>query len=362
MLFQAFDSPSLQLKNRVVMAPLTRSRAVENNTPNELMAQYYAQRAGAGLIVTEGTSPSPNGLGYARIPGLFNAEQVAGWRRVTDAVHAQGAKIFVQLMHTGRVTHAANLPAGAKVVGPTAAALTGEMYTDVQGMQPHTTPQAMSATDIQRATEEYVHAARLAIEAGFDGVELHAANGYLPEQFLNANVNTRDDAYGGSAEKRNRFVLELARATVAAIGAGRVGIRVSPYGVFNGTGAFDGVEEQYLALAGELGALKLAYLHLVDHSSMGAPEVPAAFKARLRSTFGGNFIASGGLDRHSAEQVLNDGRGDLVAFGRAWLANPDLIERMQAGLALNAADPATFYTPDAKGYIDYPRAEAVATA
>lgn len=362
MLFQAFDSPSLQLKNRVVMAPLTRSRAVENNTPNELMAQYYAQRAGAGLIVTEGTSPSPNGLGYARIPGLFNAEQVAGWRRVTDAVHAQGAKIFVQLMHTGRVTHAANLPAGAKVVGPTAAALAGEMYTDVQGMQPHTTPQAMSATDIQRATEEYVHAARLAIEAGFDGVELHAANGYLPEQFLNANVNTRDDAYGGSAEKRNRFVLELARATVAAIGAGRVGIRVSPYGVFNGTGAFDGVEEQYLALAGELGALKLAYLHLVDHSSMGAPEVPAAFKARLRSTFGGNFIASGGLDRHSAEQVLNDGRGDLVAFGRAWLANPDLIERMQAGLALNAADPATFYTPDAKGYIDYPRAEAVATA
>jgi len=362
MLFQAFTSPALQLKNRVVMAPLTRSRAVEKNTPNELMAEYYAQRAGAGLIITEGTSPSPSGLGYPRIPGLFNAEQVAGWRRVTEAVHAKGAKIFVQLMHTGRVTHVANLPAGAKVVGPVASALAGEMYTDAHGMQPHTPPQAMSTTYIQQAADEYVHAARLAVEAGFDGVELHAANGYLLEQFLNANVNTRDDAYGGSAEKRNRFVLEVARATVAAIGAERVGIRVSPYGVFNGTGAFDGVDEQYLALARELGALKLAYLHLVDHSSMGAPEVPATFKAKLRSAFGGNFIASGGLDRHSAEQVLKDGRADLVAFGRAWLANPDLIERMKAGLALNAPDPSTFYTPDAKGYTDYRRAEAVAAA
>jgi N-ethylmaleimide reductase len=362
MLFQTFTSPSLQLKNRVVMAPLTRSRAVERNTPNALMAHYYAQRAGAGLIITEGTSPSPNGLGYARIPGLFNAEQVAGWRRVTDAVHAQGAKIFVQLMHTGRVAHQANLPAGAKVVGPTAQPLAGEMFTDSQGMQPHTPPQAMSADDIAQATAEYVRAAQLAIEAGFDGVELHAANGYLLEQFLNANVNTRDDAYGGTADKRNRFVLEVARATSAAIGAARVGIRLSPYGVFNSTGAFDGVEPQYLALAQELGALKLAYLHLVDHSSMGAPEVPAAFKAKLRTAFGGSFIASGGLDRHSAEQVLKEGRGDLVAFGRAWLANPDLIERMQAGLALNAPDPATFYTPGAKGYTDYPHAKAIEPA
>ena len=248
------------------------------------------------------------------------------------------------------------------MVGPTAQPLAGEMYTDSQGMQPHTPPQAMNAEDIAQATGEYVRAAQLAIEAGFDGVELHAANGYLLEQFLNANVNTRDDAWGGSADKRNRFVLDVARATVAAIGAARVGIRVSPHGVFNGTGAFDGVEEQYLALAHALGALKLAYLHLVDHSSMGAPEVPAAFKAKLRAAFGGSFIASGGLDRNSAEQVLKEGRGDLVAFGRAWLANPDLIERMQAGLALNAPDAATFYTPGAKGYTDYERAEAVATA
>jgi N-ethylmaleimide reductase len=362
MLFQAFTSPSLQLKNRVVMAPLTRSRAVEKNTPNELMARYYAQRAGAGLIITEGTSPSPNGLGYARIPGLFNAEHVAGWRRVTDAVHAQGAKIFVQLMHTGRVSHLANLPAGGKVVGPVASALAGEMYTDSQGMQPHSTPQAMSAEDIAQATGEFVHSARLAVEAGFDGVELHAANGYLLEQFLNDNVNTRDDAYGGAADQRNRFVLEVARATVAAIGAARVGIRLSPYGVFNGTGAYDGVDAQYLALARELGALKLAYLHLVDHSSLGAPEVPAAFKAGLRTAFGGSFIASGGLDRGSAEQLLKERNGELVAFGRAWLANPDLIERMQAGLPLNVPDPSTFYTPGAKGYTDYPRAEAEAEA
>jgi N-ethylmaleimide reductase len=344
------------------MAPLTRSRAVEANTPNDLMAEYYGQRAGAGLIITEGTSPSPNGLGYARIPGLFNAAHVAGWRKVTNAAHAGGAKIFVQLMHTGRVSHVANLPAGAKVVGPVAVALEGPIYTDAQGMQPHSTPHAMTADDIQHAIGEFVSAARLAIEAGFDGVELHAANGYLLEQFLNANVNTRTDGYGGSADKRNRFVLEVARATIAAIGAERVGIRVSPYGAFNNTGAFDGVDEQYLTLARELGALKLAYMHLVDHSSMGAPEVPAAFKAKLRAAFGGTFIASGGFDRASAEAALKDGRGDLVAFGRAWLANPDLIERMKAGIKLNDPDPSTFYTPGAKGYTDYPRADGAAQA
>ncbi|MCU0938350.1 MAG: alkene reductase [Burkholderiaceae bacterium] len=362
MLFEPFASPALKLKNRVVMAPLTRSRAVEANTPNDLMAEYYGQRAGAGLIVTEGTSPSPNGLGYARIPGLFNAAHVTGWRKVTDAVHASGARIFVQLMHTGRVSHVANLPAGAEVVGPVATALEGPMYTDAHGMQPHSTPRAMTEADIAHAVNEYVNAARLALEAGFDGVELHAANGYLLEQFLNANVNTRSDAYGGSAEKRNRFVLEVARATVAAVGAERVGIRVSPYGAFNNTGAFEGVDEQYLALARGLGALKLAYLHLVDHSSMGAPEVPATFKASLRSAFGGTFIASGGFDRASAEQALKEGRGDLVAFGRAWLANPDLIERMKAGIKLNDPDPSTFYTPGAKGYTDYPRAAGAAQA
>ncbi|MBC8732292.1 alkene reductase [Paraburkholderia sp. UCT2] len=359
MLFEPFTSPSLSLKNRVVMAPLTRNRAVDANTPNDLAAEYYTQRAGAGLIIAEGTSPSPNGLGYPRMPGLFNAAHVAGWHKVTDGVHAQGARIFVQLMHAGRVSHVANLPAGAEVVGPVALALEGEIYTDAHGMQPHSTPRAMTEADLAHAVSEYVNAARLALEAGFDGIELHAANGYLLDQFLNANVNTRTDAYGGSAGNRNRFVLEVARATAAEIGAARVGIRLSPYGVFNNTGAFNGLEEQYLTLARELGALKLAYLHLVDHSAMGAPEVPAAFKTGLRAAFGGTFIASGGFfDRESAEKALRDGHGDLVAFGRAWLANPDLIERMKAGIKLNDPDPSTFYTPGAKGYTDYPRADA----
>ena len=233
-------------------------------------------------------------MGYARIPGLFTPAHVAGWRLTTDAVHAHGGRIFVQLMHTGRASH-----------------------------------------------------------VGFDGIELHGANGYLIEQFLNPNLNTRTDGYGGSAAARNRFAIEVARATVAAIGADRVAIRLSPYGAFNEMGAFADVEPQFLALVRELGALGLVYLHLVDHSSMGAPAVPAAFKTALRQAFGGTFIASGGLDRDKAEQVLASGDADLVAFGRPALANPDLVERLQQHLALNAPDFATFYTPGEKGYTDY---------
>lgn len=356
MLFDPYPSPALRLKNRIVMAPMTRNRAIEANTPNALMAEYYAQRAGAGLIVTEGTSPSPNGLGYPRIPGLFNDAQVAGWRLVTDAVRAQGAKIFVQLMHTGRIGHPANLPAGARVLGPAAAPCSGQMYTDALGLQPHPAPQPMSVEDIKAAIAEFAHAATLAVQAGFDGIELHAANGYLLEQFLNANVNTRTDDYGGSAANRLRLVLEVARATVEAIGPQRVGIRLSPFGVFNDTGSFDGVEDQYLVLARELSALRLVYLHLVDHSALGAPEVPAAFKARLQTAFAGTFIASGGFDHERAERVLAEGRADLVAFGRPWIANPDLVERMRDGIALATPDPATFYSPGTAGYTDYPRA------
>jgi N-ethylmaleimide reductase len=356
MLFDPYPSPALRLKNRIVMAPMTRNRAIEANTPNALMAEYYAQRAGAGLIVTEGTSPSPNGLGYPRIPGLFNDAQVAGWRLVTDAVRAQGAKIFVQLMHTGRIGHPANLPAGARVLGPAAAPCSGQRYTDALGLQPHPAPQPMSVDDIKAAIAEFAHAATLAVQAGFDGIELHAANGYLLEQFLNANVNTRTDDYGGSAANRLRLVLEVARATVEAIGPQRVGIRLSPFGVFNDTGSFDGVEDQYLVLARELSALRLVYLHLVDHSALGAPEVPAAFKARLQTAFAGTFIASGGFDHERAERVLAEGRADLVAFGRPWIANPDLVERMRDGIALATPDPATFYSPGTAGYTDYPRA------
>jgi len=354
MLLEPFKLRSLQLGNRAVMAPMTRSRAVEANTANALMAEYYAQRASAGLIVTEGTSPSPNGLGYARIPGLYNDAQVRGWRLVTDAVHAKGGKIVVQLMHTGRVTHVANLPPGAEVLGPMGVACPGEMYTDSKGMQPHSTPRAMTEADIAHAVGEYANAARLAIEAGFDGIELHAANGYLIEQFLNPNVNQRTDAYGNGIAGRNRFAIEVARAAAQAIGADRVGIRLSPHGVFNGTGAFDDVEAQFLALTRELSALKLMYLHVLDHSAMGAPPVPAALKKQLRDNFDGAFILAGGFDGASAEGALAEGQADLIAFARAFLANPDLVQRLRLGAALNAPDMATFYTPGAKGYTDYP--------
>lgn len=354
MLFDAYSRGALKLNNRTVMSPMTRSRAVDANTPNVLMAEYYGQRATAGLIITEGTSPSPNGLGYPRIPGLYNADQVRGWKLVTDAVHAKGGKIFVQLMHTGRVTATGNLPAGAEVVGPTTEVCPGEMYTDAKGMQPHSPPRATTREDIAKAVAEYAQSGRLAIEAGFDGVELHAANGYLIEQFLNANVNRRTDEYGGSIEGRNRFALEVARATVAAIGAQRVGIRLSPYGAFNSTGAYADVDAQFVALTKALSALGLAYLHMLDHSAMGAPAVPAGLKAQLRAEFNGTFILAGGFDANSAETALAAKHADLIAFGRPFLANPDLVARMKAGAALNAPDMGTFYLPGPKGYTDYP--------
>ncbi len=358
MLFEPFQLRNVQLANRLVMSPLTRSRAVHDNTANALMATYYAQRAGAGLIITEGTSPSPNGLGYARIPGLFNARHLAGWKLVTDAVHAKGGRIVVQLMHTGRVSHQANLPAGAQVLGPSTQPCPGEMWTDAQGSQPYTAPRAMTSDDIAAAVGEYVQAARLAMEAGFDGVELHAANGYLLEQFLNANINRRTDGYGGTPEGRNRLVLEVAAAVAQAIGADRVGIRLSPYGVFNGAGAFAGVDEQYLALTRELSELGLMYVHVLDHSALGAPAVPDGLKAAMREAFKGPFIAAGGFDKAQAEQALTSGRADLIAMGRPFLANPDLVERLRQGSPLNAVDPQTFYTPGEKGYTDYPALHA----
>ena len=354
MLFDKFTARSLPLANRMVMAPLTRSRATPQHLPNALMATYYGQRATAGLIITEGTSPGPNGLGYPRIPGLYDVAQADAWKASTTAVHEQSGKIFVQLMHCGRVAHVANLPAGAEVLGPSSTVCPGEMFTDTLGMQPHSPPRAMTDDDLKQVIDEYVAAAKLALDAGFDGVELHGANGYLIEQFLNPLVNLRTDGYGGSNERRNRLALEIARATVAAIGRDRVGIRLSPYGVFNGTGAFPEMEAQYLTLVDALSAMGLLYLHLVDHSSMGAPPVPADFKLKLRDGFNGLFILSGGFDHARAEQALADKRGDLVAFGRPFLANPDLVARMRQDAPLNAPDEATFYTPGAKGYTDYP--------
>jgi N-ethylmaleimide reductase len=354
MLFEPIFARSLRLANRMVMAPLTRSRATPQHVPNALMATYYGQRATAGLLITEGTSPSPNGLGYPRIPGLFNVAQVEAWKATTTAVHEQGGKIFVQFMHCGRVAHVDNLPAGAEVLGPSSEVCPGEMYTDTQGLQPYSPPRAMTGDDIAHVIDEHVAAAKLAVDAGFDGVELHGANGYLIEQFLNPRVNRRSDGYGGSNERRNRLALEIARGTVAAIGRDRVGMRLSPYGVANGTAEFPEVRAQYLELVHSLSALGLLYLHLVDHSSMGTPPVPADFKLQLRAGFDGLFILSGGFDHSSAEQALRDKRGDLIAFGRPFLANPDLVARMGKDVTLNVPDTATFYVPGAKGYTDYP--------
>jgi N-ethylmaleimide reductase len=343
----------LSLQNRLVMCPLTRSRAT-GNVPNDLMVQYYAQRASAGLIISEGTTPSPNGLGYPRIPGIFSAEQVAGWKKITDAVHAGGAKMFIQFMHTGRVGHPLNLPAGAKVMGPSAVAAKGEMFTDAEGLKPHPIPHAMTAADIKSTIAEFVQAAKNAMAAGFDGVELHGANGYLLEQFIRPNSNTRTDNYGGSIENRARFALEVIDATIAAIGKDKVGIRLSPFGVFNDMPLYPEMEADYTYLAQKLNAAGLLYIHLVDHSSMGAPKVPDSVKAMFRSTFKRTLILSGGYDAARAESDLAAGKCDLVAVGKPFLANPDLVARWKTHAAVNAPDMATFYTPGPKGYTDYP--------
>jgi N-ethylmaleimide reductase len=337
------------------MAPMTRSRA-EGNVPNALMAEYYGQRAGAGLIITEGTSPSPNGLGYARIPGLFSEAQVAGWKPVTAGVHAKGGHIFAQLMHTGRVSHPLNLPPGAELIAPSAVAAPGEMYTDQKGNQPYPVPRAMTEADLASTRGEFVAAARNALAAGFDGVELHGANGYLLEQFLSPVTNQRTDAYGGSIDKRLRYVLEVVQAVVEAIGGEKLGIRLSPHGVNGGMTAYPETDETYLSLVTKLAGTRLQYIHLVDHSAMGAPPVPEALKAGLRKAWPRTVIVCGGFDRAKAEQAVNDGKADLVAMGRPFLANPDLVTRLARELPLNPPDFTTLYTPGPKGYTDYPTA------
>jgi len=351
-LFTPTQLGGLPLKNRIVMAPLTRSRAI-GNVPNALMELYYRLRADAGLIITEGTSPSPNGLGYPRIPGLFNDEQVQGWRRVTDGVHQAGGRIFVQLMHTGRVSHPANMPAGANVIAPSEVAVPGEMWTDINGMQPHPVPREMSEADIARSIAEYAASAKLAVQAGFDGVELHAANGYLIDQFLNTASNQRHDRWGGCVENRIRFAVEVAEASVTAIGANRVGMRISPYGVFNAMMPDAEMDALYLRLIDELNVLGLLYIHVVDHSAMGAPEVSPVLKARLRAAFKGQYILSGGYDVARANADLDELRGDLVAFGRPFISNPDLVTKLRLGGELAPPDAETLYTPGEKGYIDY---------
>ncbi|MGV8934879.1 MAG: alkene reductase [Gallionellaceae bacterium] len=351
-LFTPIKLGKLQLNNRIVMAPMTRNRAI-SNVPNALMAKFYAARSAAGLIITEGTSPSSNGLGYPRIPGIFNQAQTTGWKGVVDEVHQSGGKIFIQLMHTGRIGHSANLPVGSNVLAPSAIAAEGEIWTDSSALQPYPVPLAMNEDEITTAIAEYAAAAKNAMTAGFDGIELHGANGYLIDQFLNTASNKRNDRWAGSIENRIRFAVEVAKICVAAIGADKVGMRISPYGVFNSMVPDADMDAMYMQLITELNKLGLLYIHIVDHSSMGAPPVSAELKAKIRANFKGQYILSGGYDAARANADLAANHGDLVAFGKPFISNPDLVQKLQAGTALVAPNPDTFYTPGEKGYTDY---------
>jgi N-ethylmaleimide reductase len=355
-LFEPYIMGRYTLSNRLVMNPMTRSRADAAGLANALMAEYYGQRASAGLIISEGIAPSPNGKGYARIPGLWSQSQVDSFKPVTAAVHAKGGRIFAQLMHTGRVGHSANLTAGAKVLAPSAIQLEGQMFTDSQGMQDHPVPMAMSEAEVLAAKAEFVAAAKNAVSAGFDGIELHGANGYLLEQFISPHTNHRTDGWGGSMEKRLRFVVEVAKAAAEAIGGDKVGMRLSPYGANGGMSAYPEIDATYKRLVALLAEAGIMYVHIADHASMGAPAVPMELKLALRKIWPRTYLIGGSFDQASALKAVQDGLVDLVGIGRGFLANPDLVRRMQKGIALNAVDFTTLYTAGAKGYTDYPSA------
>lgn len=352
-LFSPYKLGNLNLKNRIAMAPMTRSRAI-GNVPNQMMADYYRQRATAGLIITEGVSPSPNGLGYSRIPGLYTKDQIAGWKLVTHAVHEEGGKIFAQIMHTGRVSHPLNMPGGSEIVAPSAIASGTQVWTDQDGLQSLPVPRELRTDELQDIVAEFVHTAKSAVEAGFDGIELHSANGYLLEQFLSPASNQRTDAYGGSPEARNRFVLEVAKAAIDAIGADKVAIRLSPYNTHNGTGGDETTEAQYESLAAALNELNVVYIHLLDTTPMSTPEAVQAVRAKIRNAYNGTIILNGGYDVDRAEADLHEGTANLISFGSKYISNPDLVQRLATGAELAAPDPNTFFSAGVEGFTDYP--------
>ena len=349
-LLTPFKKGNLSLKNHLVMAPMTRSRAI-NNLPNDLMAEYYGQRSGAGLIITEGTAPAPEALGYPRIPGIFSEPQIEGWKKVTSAVHKDGTKIFLQLMHTGRIGHKDNLPDGAHLVGPTTKTAAGQIFTDTLGMQDHSEPIALTTEGIKTVIEGFTTAAKNAITAGFDGIELHAANGYLLEQFLNPAVNNRTDEYGGSMENRAKLILDIAGETTALIGKEKTGIRFSPFSTLGDLQAYneEEVHETYAYLAKGLNTIGIAYIHISSN-----PNIPERTLDAIRANYNGTLILSNGLTPETAEQALHNSIADLVAFGRSFLANPDFARRIEETAPLNQVDFTTLYTPGVVGYTDYP--------
>lgn len=353
-LFETYMLGDIRLKNRIVMAPMIRSRAI-GNVPNEMMVKYYSQRAGAGLIITEGTSPSPNGLGYARMPGCFSKEQVENWRKVTKAVHAEGGRIFLQLMHTGRIGHSLNLPEGAHIISPSDVQAKGQIWTDAEQFQDLPIPKQMDDEDILLTLTEYAASAKHAIDAGFDGVELDATYGCLLEQFLSPKSNIRTDKYGGDIINRCRFVLEIVDMVAKTIGKERTGIRLSPYDVKSEEQMYPEIDETYAYLAEELNKTDIAYIHLVNHSTMGALDIPFEMKKTIRSHFKHTLILSGGYDKEQAETDIESGMADLVAFGRSFINNPDLVDRFKNELPLSTELKTEFYyTAGEEGYTDYP--------
>lgn len=340
--------------NRLVMAPMTRSRAGEDGVPGDLTLTYYAQRASAGLIISEGVFPSAMGKGYVHTPGIETAAQVAAWKKITEAVHARGGRIFMQVMHCGRISHPTLLN-GATPVAPSAIKPEGQAWTSA-GQVDFVTPHELSVAEIARTIDDYRQATRRAIEAGFDGVELHAASGYLPEQFLSSGSNQRTDQYGGSLEGRARFVLEVLDAMIGEAGADRVGIKISPEMNYNSI--TDAQPQQtYRYLVEKIHALGLAYLHVALFGT------PVDYHTMLRPLFGGTYLMGGGLTQQIAETSLAEGKADATVFGSAFLANPDLPERFRQGAALNETDRGTFFAPvGAKGYTDYPALGAIEVA
>lgn len=351
-LLSPYQLGSLSLPNRMVMAPLTRSRAAAGNVPTELNARYYAQRASAGLIISEATQVTPAGQGYIRTPGIHSDEQVAGWRLVTDAVHRAGGRIFLQLWHVGRVSHTSFQPGGAAPVAPSAITAKGMSFTEA-GPQPLSAPRALTREEIPQVVAQYEGGIRRAHAAGFDGVEVHGANGYLIDQFLRDGSNQRSDDYGGSVQNRARFLLDVTDAAIAQFGAERVGVRLSPTSGFNDMHDSSPADTFGYA-AGELSARRIGYLHVIDPIAGPMKSGAAPLAPLLRQRFQGTFILNGGYGVDTAEAALVAGEADLISFGVPFLANPDLPARYAAGAPLNPPDPSSFYTEGPKGYTDYP--------
>jgi len=361
-LFDGVRVGELELPNRIIMAPLTRNRALpDGDVPHALNAEYYAQRASAGLIVSEASQISPEGKGYAWTPGIHSEAQVAGWRLVTDAVHAKGGRMFIQLWHVGRVSHTSLQLDGQAPVAPSALAAETQTF-DGNSFVPTSTPRALETSEMARIVDDYRKAAINARNAGFDGIELHAANGYLLDQFLRDGSNKRSDAYGGSVENRTRLLIEVLEALTEIWPAGRIGIRLSPFSHANGMSDSDPMAT-FAHVIARISDLGLAYLHLVEGETGGPRDLPeGASIGSLRSLFSGVYMANNGYDYDLASNAVVSGKVDLVAFGRPFIANPDLVERFAQNSDLNELDPATLYGGGAAGYTDYPTQKATIAA